>query len=88
MLTRNFAAANYAVALLDVLSDATAERYRAQLRDYEPRIILLMASLEIIRPRTTEWGMRLTKDEITMLYTPAAASRRIRCAHRNDWPFQ
>jgi len=69
MLVRNFAAANYDVALLDVLSDATAERYHAQLWDYEPRIILLMASLEIIRRRNTERGMRLTEDKVTTLYS-------------------
>jgi chloramphenicol 3-O-phosphotransferase len=67
-LTRTFVAADYDVALLDVLTDATARRYRAQLQDCAPQIVLLMASLEEVQRRNHERGLRLTPNELLMLY--------------------
>ena len=68
LLARNFVAADYDVALLDVLTDATAHRYRAQLQDCSPTIVLLMASLEEVHRRNYERGLRFTADELLMLY--------------------
>ena len=68
LLARNFVAADYDVALLDVLTDATAHRYRIQLQDYSPKIVQLVASLEEVQRRNHERGPRLTPDELLMLY--------------------
>jgi chloramphenicol 3-O-phosphotransferase len=68
MLTRNFLTANYDVALLDVLTEATAQRYRAYLQDWKPKIVSLMASFEETQRRNRERGPRLAADELSMLY--------------------
>ena len=68
MLARSFVHEDYDVLIHDVLSDETAKLYRSELAGLNPRIVLLMPSLEEVERRNSTRGPRLRADEIRMLY--------------------
>ncbi|MFN8492393.1 MAG: AAA family ATPase [Caldilineaceae bacterium] len=68
-LAHNFVAAGYAVVILDVLTDETAQLYRTALAEYQPTIVLLLPSLTEVLRRNQTRGQWLTDDEVELLYT-------------------
>jgi hypothetical protein len=68
LLACNFVAADYDVVVLDVLTNATAQRYKEQLRNLAPTIVSLMASYEEVQIRNRKRGPRLTDSELLLLY--------------------
>ena len=68
ILARNFVSAGFAVVLLDVLTDATAQLYRTELADLEHRIVLLLPTLETVIQRNRARGQWLTDAEVELLY--------------------
>ena len=68
ILARNFVSAGFAVVLLDVLTDATAQLYRTALADLEHRIVLLLPTLQTVIQRNQARGQWLTDAEVELLY--------------------
>ena len=68
ILARNFVSAGFAVVLLDVLTDATAQLYRTELADLEHRIVLLLPTLQTVIQRNQARGQWLTDAEVELLY--------------------
>jgi len=67
-LAQNFVAAGYAVVILDVLTDETAQLYRTALAAHQPTIVLLLPSLAEVLHRNQIRGQWLTDDEVELLY--------------------
>ena len=67
-LAQNFVAAGYAVVILDVLTDETAQLYRTALAAHQPTIVLLLPSLAEVLHRNQARGQWLTDDEVELLY--------------------
>lgn len=59
---------SYDVVIADVLSDDTARLYRKRLADFEPRIVQLLPSFEIVRERFYARGPVLTDEEFEFVY--------------------
>lgn len=68
-LARKFRQEGFAVVILDVLTDTTAQIYRNLLHDLEPAIILLLPTLTTALQRNQARGQWLTDDEVRLLYT-------------------
>jgi hypothetical protein len=68
LLTRSFLREGYPVVILEFLTDETAELYRAELRAYEPKIVLLLPEYDEVMRRNQVRGRRLTDDEIEWTY--------------------
>lgn len=68
-LARNFRQEGFAVVILDVLTDTTAQLYRSMLHDLEPAIVLLLPTLATALQRNQARGQWLTDDEVRLLYT-------------------
>ena len=68
LLARSFVEAGYPVVILDFLIDETAQLYKAELNEFEPKIVLLLPSFDEIWRRNLERGRRLTDDEIEWTY--------------------
>ena len=68
VLAKRFRQAGYPVVLHDVLSDDTADLYRAELAGSVPKIILLLPTVEEILRRNTLRPPRLHPHEIALLY--------------------
>ncbi len=64
----NCAAAGFAVIILDVLTDETAQIYRTALADWECQIVLLLPSLATALQRNQARGQFLTDAEVELLY--------------------
>jgi len=73
LMARNLIGHNFLVVILDVVSDETAQLYRQELSASEPRIVLLLPSLEEVRRRNAERPPRLTEEEILALYRGQAS---------------
>ncbi len=71
-LALNFAGAGFPVVILDVISEELAQAYASGLRDISYRCIRLLPSFDEIRRRNTLRGMRITEQEIAMLYEQQA----------------
>lgn len=67
-LAQNFVAVGYSVVILDVLTDETAQLYRAQLAEHQPTIVLLLPSLAEVLHRNQVRGQWLTDAEVELLY--------------------
>jgi hypothetical protein len=68
-LARNFVQAGFAVVILDVLTNTTAQIYRTLLHDLAPTIVLLLPTLATALQRNQTRGQWLTDDEVRLLYT-------------------
>lgn len=67
-VARNCIDAGFAVVILDVLTDETAQIYRTALADRGCQIVLLLPSLETALERNRERGQFLTDAEVELLY--------------------
>lgn len=72
-VARNCVAAGFAVVILDVLTNETAQLYRAHLADLGCQIVLLLPSLATAVQRNRDRGQFLTDDEVELLYGWQAA---------------
>ena len=68
VLARNFVSAGFDVIILDVLTDETARVYKAELKEIEPKIVLLLPTFDEIKRRNAVRGRRLTDDEVERVY--------------------
>jgi len=68
LLTRSFVNAGFDVIILNVLTDETARLYKAELKEIEPKIVLLLPTLDEIKRRNAVRGRRLTDDEVERVY--------------------
>jgi len=68
VLARNFISAGFDVVILDVLTDEMARIYKTELRESEPKIVLLLPTWDEIKRRNIIRGSRLTDDEVEMVY--------------------
>jgi len=68
LLTRSFVNAGFDVIILDVLTDETARLYKAELKEIEPKIVLLLPTFDEIKRRNAVRGRRLTGDEVERVY--------------------
>jgi len=67
-VARNCVAAGFAVVILDVLTDETAQLYRTALADLGCQIVLLLPALATALQRNRERGQFLTDAEVELLY--------------------
>lgn len=68
-VARNCADAEFAVVILDVLTDETADIYQTELADLKPKIVLLLPVLTEALQRNQTRGQFLTDAEVELLYT-------------------
>lgn len=68
LLAESFIRAGFDVIILDVLTDETAHLYKAELKKFEVKIILLLPTFDEIKKRNSIRGKRITDDEVEMLY--------------------
>lgn len=68
MLAKNFLKQQYNVVITDVVSDTTATLYKKELKEYLPKIILLLPTYTEIKRRNVLRPPRLKEEEIKMLY--------------------
>ncbi len=67
-LARTFAANEFHVVMLDVLTDETARVYQAELATLAYRIVLLLPTLTTVLQRNRDRGQFLTDEEVGLLY--------------------
>jgi hypothetical protein len=67
-LAERFAAADWEVIILDVLSDTTAGIYRHRLEPFSPNVVQLLPTYSELRRRFYERGAVLTEDELKSVY--------------------
>lgn len=68
LLAKSFIGAGFDVIILDVLIDETAHLYTTELKQFEPKIVLLLPTFDEIKKRNSIRGKRITDDEVEMLY--------------------
>lgn len=68
VVARNCVAAHFAVVILDVLTDETAQLYRTALAELSHHIVLLLPSKTVAVLRNQTRGQFLTDDEVELLY--------------------
>lgn len=67
-LARSFIEHGYDCLILDVLNDETAGLYREKLKEYKPKLVLLLPTFEEMQRRNKTRPPRLTEDELKMVY--------------------
>ncbi len=68
MLAKNFLDNAYDCIVLDVLSDETARLYKERLREFNPRLVLLLPTFEEMVRRNGTRPPRLTDEQLHMVY--------------------
>lgn len=68
LLTSNFVQNNSDVVILDVLSKETFRIYKKELGKFNLKIVLLLPTFEEIQKRNKMRPLRITEDEIALLY--------------------
>jgi len=68
ILAKNFAGDDSDVLILDVLSDETATLYKEGLKEFNPRIILLLPTYEEVKKRIGTRPKFLKDEELELVY--------------------
>lgn len=67
-LTKNFTDAGFDVIILDVITDELAKIYRENLKEFDPKIVLLLPSLEEAKKRNRERSYNLEENILSDLH--------------------
>ncbi|MEK7558717.1 MAG: AAA family ATPase [Patescibacteria group bacterium] len=67
-LAHNFIEEGFDVIILDVLTDETGRAYRESLKDFNPKIIMLLPTLEKVKERNSSRSYNLAEDRVISLH--------------------
>lgn len=67
-LANNFVSVGFDVIILDVLTEETSRIYRENLKDFDPKIILLLPTLEKVKERNKSRTYNLQEERVISLH--------------------